>query len=86
MIHTVKGFGILKEAVVDVFSGILLLFRMIQLINKLCVYYCPFCNSPKWSGMRKGHMLPACAIPSLSFLGPDFEIGFLQEILPEIER
>jgi len=36
--------------------------------------------------MRKGHMLPACAIPSLSFLGPDFEMGFVQEILPEIER
>ena len=35
VIHTVKGFSVVNEAEVDVFSGILWLFPMIQLLNQL---------------------------------------------------
>ena len=49
VIHTVKGFGIVNKAEIDVFSGILLLFLMIQ--QKLAIWYLvplPFLK-PSWT-------------------------------------
>ena len=47
VIHTVKGFGIVKKAIVDIFSGTLLLFSMFQQIAIWSLFLLPFL-SPAW--------------------------------------